>query len=83
MRHLIAAAAIGLLIGTSAAFANGAKPNNPSGFGELVKAEALLGTLGDEAKVAARNDDGPGASNEVLQGHEEEGSTPNLPPTHP
>ena len=74
---LIAAVA---LVASTAAFAYGAKPTAPSGFGELVRDSVPLGDL---ASTDARNDDGPGVSFEVQKGRGEEGSTPHLPPSHP
>jgi len=81
MRFLaVSLVVVGAVAGSTAAFAYGAKPANPSGFGQTAKTEVPLGSLASEA---ATNDDGPGASNEVGEARGFTGSTPSLPPATP
>jgi hypothetical protein len=81
---IIAVATLGMICGTPAAFANGAKPDNPSAWGQLISGQAGPGfgaVVSQEAKSPSLGTTNLGT--EVQELHSLDGSAPNLPPTHP
>jgi hypothetical protein len=80
MRTLVvAAAAIALALIAAAASAEGAKPDDPNGFGEHTAGVAQnVGGLGPEVSAVATTSD-RGATPLILDTRENLGSTPNPP----
>jgi hypothetical protein len=84
MRGLFMAAIVGSMLAALPARAdstNGAKPDNPSGFGQAAASDAHLaaGFVGDLAQSLAHNDFGNGAGTEVQMYRALNDSTPNPP----
>ena len=84
MRTVFVALIAGSLFAGVPAYAgsdNGARPDNPSGFGQAAAsdAHAATGAIGDLATSLAHNDYGNGAGTEVQMYREMNNSTPNPP----
>ena len=84
MRGLFLAIIVGSMLAALPARAdsvNGAKPDNPSGFGQAASADAhsATGFVGDLAQSLAHNDYGQGAGTEVQIYRDLNQSTPNPP----
>jgi hypothetical protein len=79
MRGILMTAIVASMLAAPVAQAEGARPDNPSGFGQTAKAEAALGLINDLAVSSAHNGDTPGASAEVHMFRAMNDSLPNPP----
>jgi hypothetical protein len=82
MRAVFVTVLVGSMLAALPALAdntNGARPDNPSGFGQAAATDAhsATGFVGDLATDLAHNGYGNGAGTEVHMFHEMNGSTPN------
>jgi hypothetical protein len=77
MRGILMVAMAAAMLAAPAVRAEGARPENPSGFGQTAKAEAALGLINELAVSSAHNGDRPGASAEVQMFRAMNDSLPN------